>query len=236
MKLSEQVIEWTRKWFEDNGRKTAVLGISGGKDSAVVAAILAKAIGPENVIGVLMPNGVQHDMDDSYRVVKELGIKHTVVNIYGAYRAITRDIVGGVSEAAAINIAPRVRMTVLYAIAQTAEKGCVVGTGNKAEAYVGYTTKWGDSACDMNPIKDLWVHEVIQVGDELGFFPDIVHKVPSDGLCGKTDEESLGFSYDDVAAFVAGTRMVPENIQKAIMLRHKGAIHKIKPIPYFEKG
>ena len=252
MKLSEQVIGWTRDTFAAMGRDTAVLGISGGKDSAVVAAILAKAIGAENVFGVMMPNGEQKDIADSQQVIAALGINGLLVNIADQYEASVRpaqlvspapdcsmeggELAPGVESK--INVAPRLRMTKLYEIAQSlgeyGRKACVVGTGNKAEGYVGYCTKWGDMACDLNPIKDLWVHEVLQVGDELGYFPDIVHKAPDDGLSGKTDEERLGFRYEDVYRFVEGGEVSAE-VRTMIEARHKANLHKQKPIPFFER-
>jgi NAD+ synthetase len=253
MKLSEQVITWTRDTFAAMGRDTAVLGISGGKDSAVVAAILAHAIGAENVFGVMMPNGEQRDIADSEQVIAALGINGLLVNIADQYEAAVRPAllvspathcpVSAVAllpaEEAKINVAPRLRMTKLYEIAQTlathGRKACVVGTGNRAENYVGYCTKWGDMACDLNPIKGLWVHEVLQVGDELGYFPHIVHKAPDDGLSGKTDEERLGFSYDAVYQFVEGGEPLLDEVRTMIEARHRANLHKQTPIPYFTR-
>jgi len=251
MNLSEQVVRWTKDALAAMGRDTAVLGISGGKDSAVVAAILVRAIGPENVFGVMMPNGEQGDIEDSKQVIAELGINGLLMNIADQYAAAVRPalLVSPAadypistmalipSEEAKINVAPRLRMTKLYEVAQSlsahGRRACVVGTGNKAENYVGYCTKWGDMACDLNPIKDLWVHEVLQVGDELGYFPNIVHKAPDDGLSGKTDEERLGFSYESVYQFVEGGGNVPLEIQAMIEARHRANLHKQNPVPYF---
>ncbi len=204
MKISDKLIKWTKEWFEENNRKTAVVGISGGKDSAVVAAVLVHALGSDNVIGVLMPYGIQSDISDSKQVVEELGIKNITVNIGNAYDKLSDEILKEtekLSTEAKINMAPRIRMATVYAIAQTISeldngKAVVVGTGNASETYVGYFTKWGDGAYDLNLLKDLWVHEVIQVGDELGYFPNIIHKAPTDGLSGKTDEEKLGVTYE----------------------------------------
>lgn len=239
--LSDKVIEWTRNYFRNSGRDTAVIGISGGKDSAVVAAILVKAIGAENVVGVLMPNGVQSDIDDSMRVVKELGIRHFTVNIQDGYNGVIENINSTgivVSKEAAINVGPRIRMTILYTIAQslsaTGKHPCVVGTGNKSEHYIGYYTKWGDGGCDVNPIQDLWVHEVVQVGMELGYFPDIVNKIPADGLCGKSDEDNLGFSYYDIFVHVVNGTCGDVEKDAAIDVRHRMAAHKENPIPHFE--
>ncbi len=240
MKLSEKLIKWTRNWFEENNRDTAVVGISGGKDSAVVAAVLVHAIGAENVFGVLMPNGVQSDISDSEQVVKELGIKSITVNINAGYTGILNEIsshIGELSSDTKINAAPRMRMTTLYAVAQTlserdGKKACVVGTGNASEGYVGYFTKWGDGAHDVNLLKDLWVHEVLQIGNELGYFPNIVHKAPTDGLSGSTDEAKLGVTYDEVYK-VAVAEKVDEKSKERIDKLHNIAKHKVNPIPYF---
>ncbi|MDE7244021.1 MAG: NAD(+) synthase [Oscillospiraceae bacterium] len=189
--LSKEIIQWIQGCFEENNRKTAVIGISGGKDSAVVAALCKEALGEQNVYGIMMPNGDQKDISDSKQVIAELGINSGCANIKPVYDAVLQCVEEAIgmpaSEGAKINIAPRLRMALLYTIAQTLSemnkaKACVAGTGNRGEAEVGYTTKWGDSASDINPIRNLWVDEVLQVGDELGYFPDIIQKVPSSSL------------------------------------------------------
>ncbi len=242
MKLSEKLIGWTKEWFAQNGLKTAVIGISGGKDSAVVAAVLVHAIGRENVVGVLMPNGEQSDISDSQQVVQELGIRNITVNIKDSYNNLLGEIesqIGEVSKGARINTAPRLRMATLYAVAQTLSenengRACVVGTGNAGEGFVGYCTKWGDMAHDVNLLKDLWVHEVLQVGDELGYFPNIIHKAPADGLTGSTDEEKLGVTYNDIYRVATGQEISEETRAKVEQL-HSSARHKLNPIPYFKK-
>lgn len=254
--LSQQVVEWTRDWFRENGRETAVIGISGGKDSAVVAGICVAALGKENVVGVLMPNGVQPDIGDSVKVVEQLGIRRMDVNISGMCEAglmamnkaiklateagfLDEQLVRCVTKAAYINMQPRIRMTTLYTVAQSLSgpggmKACVVGTGNKAESMVGYTTKGGDAMCDMDPIGGLWVDEVIQVGDELGVCPEVVHKAPSDGLCGQTDEDRLGYTYDEVKLVFTGhdDEVDPER-RRAIMNAHAASVHKRRMPPMF---
>lgn len=240
MLLSQKVIQWIQGWFSGNQRKTAVIGISGGKDSAVVAGLCKEALGAQQVVGIMMPNGEQKDISDSKQVISQLGISSGLANIQPAYEAILKcveDAIGmPASEGAKINIAPRLRMTLLYAVAQTLSetnraKACVVGTGNRGEAEVGYTTKFGDSASDMNPIRNLWVDEVLQIGDELGYFPEIIHKAPSDGLCGKSDEERLGFSYDDVkAAFTGETAKIEADKLEKILAAHRVSGHKRDPI------
>lgn len=249
MKLSDRVVEWTRDWFRRNGRETAVIGISGGKDSAVVAGICAKALGPDHVVGVMMPNGVQADLDDSKKVIESLGIRGMEVNIAGMCEAglsgmnkaiklaceigmLDPELVKCVTKAAYINMQPRVRMTVLYTIAQSLSgpggmKACVVGTGNKAESMVGYTTKGGDAMCDVDPIGDMWVDEVVRVGDELGVCPEVVHKIPSDGLCGLSDEDRLGFTYGQVKqVFTGAVGEVDRETADRIMGMFSASAHK----------
>ena len=178
--LTEKCVEWLKKYFADAGNPKAVVGISGGKDSTVVAYLCVKALGKENVIGVLMPNGQQLDIDDSYEVE------------YPDIQASTQ---------ARVNLSPRLRMSALYMVAQTVG-GRVVGTGNLCESILGYYTLWGDGACDVNPIRNMLVSEVIAVGEILGVPDHLVHKAPSDGLTGKTDEENFGFTYKDVEAYI----------------------------------
>lgn len=215
-KLKDEIVQKIKTWWDANkGSGPAVIGISGGKDSTVVAGLLCAAIGRENVLGVMMPDGTQKDISDSKRVCEHLKINNVGVNI-GAitshFNEIIHDIAKNhVKEARArkfprpradferrtTNIPPRVRMTMLYAIAQNYD-GRVIGTGNASEGYVGWTTLWGDSAADFNPIKNLFVDEVVALGKMLKLPNDLVEKRPSDGLTDRTDEENLGFSYADV--------------------------------------
>ena len=204
----KEILEWLEQYKEATRCRGVVLGISGGKDSTVVA-MLAKKVWGDNVFGVLMPNGKQKDIDDALNIVKTLGIEHRIVNIETVYNSllhvvencieetpIGRDFVANclrVTDKAKTNIPPRIRMTTLYAIAQTLGYR-VIGTGNASEAYIGWTTKWGDSAYDFNPIAHLTCTEVMSLGEllanEFGLNKKYVTKTPSDGLCGKTDEDS----------------------------------------------
>ena len=240
--LAEIAVEKTARWFTANQRQTAVIGISGGKDSAVAAAICAKALGPEHVVGVLMPDGEQADIQDSIDLAKSLGIRYMILNIHDSVKGITTSLVPGgyedegthviLTQEAHINIMPRIRMTVLYAVAQSLnEHAVVIGTGNAAEIYVGYTTKWGDSASDFNPLKNLWVHQVINIGAELGVLDKVPHKAPSDGLCGSSDEQRLGFTYDQVYMVATGSGEVPPEIEEKIRARHTMSEHKRAAIP-----
>ena len=230
------------EWFENESgnAKGIVLGISGGKDSAVVAKLWADVIGAENVFGVLMPNGEQKDINDSVNVCNDIGIKYITVNIANAFNGIVNSIrynctdgVFPISDHTKTNIPPRLRMTVLYAIAQ--ELGYrVSGTGNASEAYVGYCTKWGDAACDFNPIASFTTEEVIEIGDEIKAFYPVVHKAPSDGLCGKSDEDNLGFPYPTLNTYI-NTGVCEPTTKEKIDAMHRYSRHKFDPIPTYQK-
>lgn len=194
------LVDWLRKWFDENGKDcNAVVGVSGGKDSTVVAALCVEALGPDRVVGVLMPNGTQKDINDSYEVVKYLGIRSIVINIEEAYNSILNQLsdnnrLYGVSEQTTINLAPRLRMSTLYAVSQSVN-GRVVGTSNLSESALGYFTRWGDGVADVEPIINLYVSEVVALGLEIGLPEHLVKKTPSDGLCGLSDEDKMGFTY-----------------------------------------
>lgn len=212
--IKDECVRWIRQWFERNGRDcNAIIGISGGKDSSVVAALCVEALGNDRVIGVMMPNGEQSDIDDSYDLVKHLGIRYCVVNIEDAYKGIL-DHIGNikeplafdmtqyeVSEQTKINIAPRLRMTALYAVSQS-NNGRVANTCNLSEDYVGYATRWGDSVGDFCPLANMTTDMVVAVGEALDLPDHLVHKTPSDGLCGKTDEDNLGVTYRDINKYI----------------------------------
>ena len=206
-KLTQKCVEWIIEYFNGANDAKAVVGISGGKDSSVVAALCCKALGRERVVGVLMPNGVQTDIDDSNKVCEYLGIPNVAINIKDAYVAI-RDGVSSalgnnpLSQQAITNIAPRVRMATLYAVAQCVY-GRVVNTSNFDESLMGYSTLWGDNVGDLAPLANMHVRQVIEMGIDLGLEEWMVNKAPSDGLTGKTDEENLGFSYMDVETMYA---------------------------------
>lgn len=209
--ITNKLIEGIKKYFKDTNGKVAVIGISGGKDSSVAAGLCVKALGKENVLGVLMPNGTQNDINDSYKLCEFLDIEHITVNISDAYNSI-KNIVkyqanhtikyNDISEQADINLQPRLRMSSLYAVSQSIEGGRVINTTNASEAYVGYGTLWGDTVGDFAPLADLLVWEVILVGKDLGLPEELIYKTPSDGLSGKSDEEKLGVTYDDITNYI----------------------------------
>ena len=238
-KTAEAVTEWVRKYFEENASPDtkAVIGISGGKGSSVAAAVCVKALGKDRVVGVLMPQGVQSDIALSELLVNTLGIKSYRVNIGQTVDTLMAEIATQVepSRQARVNTPARIRMATLYAIA-ACENGRVINTCNLSEDYVGYSTKFGDSAGDVSPLSDLTVHEVIAIGDELGLPRELTHKVPIDGLSGLTDEDNLGFTYAVLDAYIRGEDDLsgdPETKERIDRL-HRNNLHKLRLMPKFE--
>lgn len=240
-KEAADLIAWIREWFEENGpRANAVIGLSGGKDSTVCAYLLVKALGAERVVGVMMPDGVQHDIGDSRKVASELGIQAYEVNIHDAVAGVSNSVSalfgGTLSKDTKINIPPRVRMTTLYAIAQSLPGGGrVVNTCNASEDYVGYSTKFGDAAGDVGILTDYLVSEVLQIGDAIGVPKDLLYKAPSDGLCGKTDEDNLGFTYSALDEYIITGHGVDEATKENIDRRHRLNLHKLRLMPYHKR-
>lgn len=239
----ERIVTFIRDWFSENGPKaSAVIGISGGKDSTVASALCVEALGKDRVIGVLMPNGVQKDIDDALRVVKHLGIRYKVVNINNPYNEMLNALTLNntfdfeITEALKQNLAPRLRMATLYAVAQgVPEGGRVINTCNASEDYVGYSTKFGDSAGDTGPLASYTVSEVVQIGDLLDIPKDLVHKTPSDGLCGKSDEDNLGFTYAVLDRYIKTGECDDPKVKENIDRRHRLNLHKISPLPVVER-
>ena len=214
--------------------------MSGGKDSSVVAALCAEALGKDRVIGVTMPNGEQKDIDDSMRLIKHLGIRHCNVNIGDTYQALmaaVKEQLGTlgveVSAQTTINMPPRLRMTTLYAVSQSMN-GRVANTCNLSEDWVGYSTRYGDAAGDFSPLGGLVVREVIAIGKELALPIDLVEKTPSDGLCGKTDEDNLGFTYAVLDHYIRTGECEDPHVKALIDDKHVKNLFKLKPIPHFE--
>ncbi len=233
----DEIVQWIRDYFAENGPNCdAVVGISGGKDSSIVAALCVEALGKDRVVGVLMPCGDQADIEDSKRLVNHLGIKSYIVNIQSPVDSILFrvKIKMNVSEQTRVNLPARIRMTTLYAISQSLPNGGrVANTCNRSEDFVGYSTKFGDSAGDFSPLSNLLVHEVIQIGHELNIPADLVDKVPSDGLCGKTDEDNLGFTYAQLDSYISNGTCGIEEIDKKISALNRRNLHKLAPMPSY---
>ena len=237
--MKDALIVWIREWFEKNGKGcNAVIGISGGKDSSVCAALCVEALGKERVIGVLMPNGTQSDISDSRQLVEHLGIRNVTINVADAVTAVRTQLqnVGiAVSNQTEINLPPRIRMSVLYAVSQSMN-GRVINTCNLSEDWVGYSTRYGDSAGDVSLLGKLTVQEVKALGRELGLPENLVEKTPSDGLCGSTDEQKLGFSYAVLDRYIREGICEEEDTKKRIDDLHKRNLFKLEVIPVFHSG
>lgn len=238
----EKVIEWIKKYFEENGKNCkAVVGISGGTDSSVVAALCVAALGRENVIGVLMPKGMQHDIDYSKKLVEFLKIKHYEINVEKPVNDL-KELISqqtGVNpdefDAYKTNQPARIRMAVLYGISAIVG-GRVANTCNLSEDFVGYSTKFGDAAGDFSPISDFTKTEVRKLGSELGLSEMFLKKVPEDGMSGKSDEEKLGFSYEVLDEYIRTGNISDLRIKEKIDYLHKINLHKILPMPSYKKG
>ena len=236
-KVKNSIVKWIKDWFDENGKGCkGVLGISGGKDSSVVAALLCEALGKENVVGVLMQNGEKFDIDVSEALVKYLGIKSVVINIKDAYEGIVKQFENTdveFSRQAQVNLAPRIRMATVYAVSQSVN-GRVANTCNLSEDWVGYSTRYGDAAGDFSPCSNLTVQEMKQIGRLLGLPDVLVDKVPIDGLCGKTDEENLGFTYAELDRYIREGIIEDEEKKKNIDRRHKMNLFKLQLMPSFK--
>lgn len=234
-KIKDNCVEWIRDFFEKNGAGcNAVVGISGGKDSSVVAALCCEALGAERVIGVLMPCGNQHDIDCSHKLCDHLGITTHTVNIQNISDAFVASFPDSLtlSEQSRINMPPRIRMTVLYAVSQSCN-GRVANTCNLSEDWVGYSTRYGDAAGDFSPLSHLTVTEVKAIGHELGLPSDLVEKTPIDGLCGKTDEDNLGFTYAELDSYIRTGKIENEQTKQRIDTLHKRNLFKLELMPAF---
>lgn len=234
LKVKNECVEWIRNFFEQSGKDcNAVVGISGGKDSSIVAALCVEALGKDRVIGVLMPCGEQHDIDMAKLLVKHLGIKHYIINIKDTVDAIHKNMPFEMSKQSVTNIPPRVRMTTLYAVSQSVN-GRVANTCNLSEDFVGYSTRYGDSVGDFSPCSNLTVNEMKQIGRLLGLPSVLVDKVPIDGLCGKTDEENLGFTYEVLDRYIRTGQIDDEKTKEIIDKKHKNNLFKLKLMPSFK--
>lgn len=235
-KVKNECVEWIRDFFENNGKGcNAVVGISGGKDSSIVAALCVEALGKDRVIGVLMPCGEQADIDMAKLLVDTLGIKHYIINIKDAVEGLTKSIPFELSDQSRTNLPPRIRMSTLYAVSQS-NNGRVANTCNLSEDWVGYSTRYGDSVGDFSPCSNLTVAEMKQIGRLLGLPAVLVDKVPIDGLCGKTDEDNLGFTYAELDRYIRTGEIEDMDKKAKIDRMHKMNLFKLQLMPAFVPG
>ncbi len=239
--LTEDIIKWIRESMENSGGKKAVIGISGGKDSSVVAGLAVRALGADKVVGILMPDGVQSDISYAEDLCDFLGIQSTIINIksitsafLGEIEKVDEDIVQGISRQTRLNLPPRVRMTVLYAVSQSIEDARVINTSNLSEDWIGYATLYGDTAGAFSPLGMLTSDEVIQIGEYLGLPQALILKVPSDGLTGETDEDIFGFSYEVLNKYIRQGIIDDLEIKEKIDRMHRLSRHKFLTIPMYK--
>ena len=247
-------VKWIQDWFKENGDGcNAIVGISGGKNSSVVAALCVEALGKDRVIGVMMPCDYQRDINDSVSLITHLKIPFTEVNIFDAYKGVVENISNlftmqdsgwyagefiKISDQTKINLPARIRMATLYAVSQSVN-GRVANTCNLSENYIGYSTRWGDSVGDFAPLANLTCSEVVQLGEALGLPDELIHKTPSDGLCGKSDEDNFGFTYAELDRYILEEECDDPAVAEKIDRMHRKNMFKLRPIPefdpYFEK-
>ncbi len=247
VKVKDDIVAWIRNWFKENGDGcNAIIGISGGKDSSVVAALCVEALGKDRVIGILMPNHEQSDIGDAYKLVNHLDIMHTVINVGQCIDNLSSHINAlnlrrgkhgtekpvSMSGQAIINLPPRIRMATLYALSQSLN-GRVANTCNLSEDWVGYSTRYGDSVGDFSPLSMLTTEEVIAIGKVCGLPAELIEKAPADGLCGKTDEDNLGFTYKVLNKYIRTGVCDDDNIRELIDKKHAANLFKLQPMPVF---
>ena len=235
IEVKNKCVEWIRDFFEESGKGcNAIVGISGGKDSSIVAALCVEALGKDRVMGVLMPNGEQSDISYSYFLCGNLGIKFVTVPIEDAVNGVLNAMKENmdISDQTLINLPARIRMSTLYAVSQSMN-GRVANTCNLSEDWVGYSTRYGDAAGDFSPLSNLTVTEIKQIGRVLGLPEDLIDKVPSDGLCGKTDEDNLGFTYDALDRYIRTGEIEDGEVKKRIDTMHEKNLFKLQLMPSF---
>ena len=237
-KIKDEIVQWIKAYFKQNASQAtkAIIGISGGKDSSIVAALCVHALGKKRVFGVLMPDGSQQDIGMSYDICAALDIDYIEVNIHDSVQALYAQIKSQnleLNTVATFNTPSRIRMAMLYAVSAIVG-GRVANTSNLSEDYIGYATKFGDTAGDFSPLSNFTVSEVKAIGYALNLDKKFIEKPPLDGLCGKTDEDNLGFSYDVLDSYVRHNRRIDPKIRKVIDGLHKNNLHKVQPMPKFD--
>ena len=238
IEVKNKCVDWIRNFFETSGKGcNAVVGISGGKDSSIVAALCVEALGKDRVIGVLMPQGRQSDIEYSHKLCNHLKIDRVLVPVGNIVNTteyeISTSLDCGLSEQTKVNLPARIRMAVLYAVSQTLN-GRVANTCNLSEDWVGYSTRYGDAAGDFSPLSNLTVTEIKQIGRVLGLPDELIDKVPSDGLCGKTDEDNLGFTYDALDRYIRTGEIEDEEVKNKIDAMHERNLFKLQLMPSFQ--
>ena len=234
VEMKDKCVAWIREFFEKNGPDcNAVVGISGGKDSSIVAALCVEALGKDRVIGVLMPCGVQADIEMAQKLVNHLGIKNYEINVEAAVNGVLNALPDiELTSQTRTNLPPRIRMATLYAVSQSVN-GRVANTCNLSEDWVGYSTRYGDSVGDFSPLSFLTVTEAKAIGRVLDLPADLVDKVPIDGLCGKTDEENLGFSYETLDKYIREGVCEDAALKEKIDQMHAKNLFKLEFMPCF---
>lgn len=237
-KTKDEIVEWIRNYFRKNGPDcNAVIGISGGKDSSIVAALCCEALGNGRVIGVLMPQGAQSDIDVARELVAHLGIKFFEINIAETVNALLANgRTAGLcdSKQARVNLPARIRMATLFMVSQSMN-GRVANTGNASEAHIGFSTLFGDGAGQFSPLGKLTVTEVKAIGRELGLPEKFIEKAPADGLTGKTDEDNFGFTYDFLDKYIRTGDFGGDTATAAKIDRmHEANLFKDLPMPTYD--
>ena len=239
--ITSELIDWIRKMMQATGGSRAVLGISGGKDSSVAAALCKEAVGGENVLGVLMPNGIQADIGYAYEIVKYLRIPNIQVPItsivelfHQTISTVDTSVIPNLSTQTILNLPPRVRMTLLYGLAQSMDSCRIINTSNLSEDWIGYATVYGDTAGAFSPLGALTTDEVVQIGRYLEIPEKFIIKPPADGLTGKTDEAYLGFTYDVLNRYIREGEIEDTATKEHIDVMHQRSRFKFEPIPVFK--